>query len=134
MGRKILVVDDDAYVQEYIRKCLENWGYTCTGCDNGHDVIAKVTENPPDLILLDVMLPDMDGITICRRLRSNPKSSHIPIIMVTSLTDATTIHDAHLFGAADYLPKPFEIDVLKSKVEKMLALNPAKPDKNLPDS
>lgn len=118
--KKIFVVDDEPAILEYMKTFLGKLGYQFAFCENGADALGKISQENPDLVLLDVMLPDIDGITLCRRLRANAQTSHIPVIMVTSLTDATTIHDAHLFGALDYIPKPFDPEFLKTKIEKAL--------------
>lgn len=114
------MVEDEPSVQDYLRTILQNWGYETASVENGSDAIEKIVIEKPDLILLDVMLPDMDGITLCRKFHNHPQISRIPVIMLTSLSDATTIGDALLFGAKDYVSKPFDQAVLKSKIEKIL--------------
>ncbi len=120
---KILIVDDEPSILEYIGTVLEKTGYDVISCQNGADVMKLAQEQNPALILLDIMLPDIDGITVCRRVKSNPQTMHIPVIIVTSLTDAATVQDAHLFGAYDYLSKPFDDKVLREKVSKIVLKN-----------
>lgn len=119
-SKKIFIIDDEPSVQEYLKTILHNWGYETVGVENGLDAADKIVLENPDLILLDVMLPDIDGITLCRKFHNHPKISRIPVIMVTSLSDATTIHDALLFGARDYVTKPFDHAILKKKIEEVL--------------
>lgn len=124
-GKKIFIVDDEPTIVEYVTVILEKASYQVSSCENGTDAIEKIRAEKPDLILLDVMLPDVDGITICRQIKSNPKTNAIPVILLTSLTDATTIRDAQLFGVSDYISKPFDAKVLKAKIEKALSKRPA---------
>ena len=116
--RKILVVDDEPSVVDYVETILHNWKYETCSCENGSSLMDIVAAEKPDLILLDVMLPDIDGITLCHRLKSNPKTNSIPVIMLTSLTDVTTVHEAILYGASDYVSKPVDVPSLKTKIEK----------------
>ena len=119
-AKKILAVDDDPSIIEFLKTIIENWGYRYSSCENGMDAAVKIKQERPDLILLDVMLPDMDGITLCRRIRAASPQDPIPMIVITSLTDAATVQDAILFGAIDYVSKPFDQQILKSKIEKAL--------------
>ena len=125
-NKKVLVVDDEPTVLELIKTMLENNGFDFLGTDGGAAAIKMAEKEQPGIILLDVMLPDMDGITICRRLRSNPKTKDIPVVMVSSLTDVATVQDAHLFGASGYISKPFDEATLIQKVEKAFMKSPPK--------
>ena len=116
--KKVFVADDDPTVQDYLKTLLEDWGYEVGSSENGSDALQRITEEGPDLVLMDVILPDMDGITLCRRLKLNPKTSQIPILVLTSLTDSTTSRDAKFFGASDCIGKPFDPKFLKSKIEE----------------
>jgi len=118
--KKIFVVDDEVTVLEYVKTALQNLDYQIFCADNAEEGIKRITEEKPDLILLDIMLPDMDGISVCRKLRSGPVTKDIPIIILTSLSDAATIQNAFFYGAADFMPKPFDLKILKSKIEKAL--------------
>ena len=124
ISKKIVAIDDDTTILEYLKMALTNLGYEFFGYDSAERGIDAVEKEKPALILLDVMLPDMDGLTVCRKLKSKPSVANVPIIMLTSLTDAATIQNAHLYGAVDFLPKPFELQVLKSKIEKALSKRP----------
>lgn len=123
---KVFVVDDDLSMLEYVKSILKKWGYQFSSCNNGEECVEKIKEEKPDLILLDVMLTGIDGITVCRRLKSDKEISYIPIIITTSLTDSTTIRDAHAFGAIDYISKPFDKNLLKTKIEKAILQTPVK--------
>ncbi|HAH07055.1 MAG TPA: hypothetical protein DCM05_11150 [Elusimicrobia bacterium] len=104
----------------------------CRGCqlDTCHVGIATQIESaveatrrqPFDLILMDIMMPDVDGITLTQEIRSDPKTSSIPILIVSGLSDAGTLEDALLYGAVDYVVKPLDFALLKTKIERIFAL------------
>ena len=83
----VLVVDDEEQNRTLLRDPLEACGYEVTEAENGMQALQKVAEHPPDVILLDVMMPKMDGFGVCRRLKTDSKTAHIPILMVTALSD-----------------------------------------------
>ncbi len=118
---KIFVIEDDPIILEYLENTLEDFGYKVASCSKGSEVQAKMDGEKIDLILMDVMLPDTDGITLCRQLHSNDKTSGIPIIMLTCLSDSNTIRDAFAFGAVDFIAKPFTRANLKSRIQKALS-------------
>ncbi len=120
-GQNVLVVDDDYEILEILRSGLELIGCQVTALTDGRSTEDYLTKNNPDLIVLDVMLPDIDGITLCQTIRRDEKTKDIPIIMLTALSDGTTYHDALQFGATEYMVKPFDIGELQSKVKKLLA-------------
>lgn len=116
--KRVLAVDDDASVCEFYEHALRLGGYDvecAPSAAKARDVLAK---RRPDLILMDIMMPDQDGISFTRELRADAKTSDIPIIVISGLADAGTLNDALLFGAVDYLVKPVEIDALKAKIER----------------
>lgn len=119
--KKIFAVDDEGGIIEFLKFSIENMGYQFSSADTALSAIKKIEEEKPDLILVDIMLSDMDGISLCRRLKSNPKTREIPIIMLTSLTDSVTVQEAFFHGAAAYIPKPFDHDLIKSKIEEILS-------------
>ncbi|OGR95284.1 MAG: hypothetical protein A2902_06010 [Elusimicrobia bacterium RIFCSPLOWO2_01_FULL_64_13] len=118
--RKVLIIDDDFTVVDYVSELLANWGYECAASGTGADGIEKFADGGFDLVLLDVMLSDTDGVTLCRRLKSAMRERQVPIIVMSSLSDPTTIQDARMFGAADYIRKPFDEKQFKAKIEKAL--------------
>ena len=125
-GKKIFVVDDEPTVIEYLRALLTAWGFSFAWCEDGGSAPALIEAELPDLVLLDVMLPDVDGVTVCRRLRSNPKTARIPVIMLTSLGDSGTVYESLLQGAEGFVTKPVDVELLKGKIEKVLK-NSARP-------
>jgi len=114
---KILVVDDEALLVKGIRFNLQNEGYdVITGC-NGLEAVQLVKEQNPDLVVLDVMMPEMDGLTACSKIR---EFSDIPIIMLTAKTDDMDKLIGFDHGVDDYLTKPFNILELKARIRALL--------------
>jgi CheY-like chemotaxis protein len=115
MSKKILVVDDDESIVEVIQLLLESEGYQVESSLSG-DCIPDFPGGFPDLILLDVLLSGKDGREICKRLKSDPKTKHIPVIMLSAHVDANRLmRDS---GADDFIEKPFDIDDFIAVVAK----------------
>lgn len=108
MGNHILVVDDEADIAEMARIRLQANGYSVELAYDGLDAIEKAKRSKPDLIVLDIMMPQIDGLEVCRRLRQLPQTSEIPIIMLTALKSEETQRRSKEVGAQDYLEKPFD--------------------------
>jgi DNA-binding response OmpR family regulator len=120
--RKILAVDDDSSICELYETGLPPLGYEVSCAYSGKQAKAFLEKETPDLILMDIMMPDQDGISLTREILSNPKTAHVPVLIISGLSDAATLNDALLFGAADYLVKPLDFGVLKTKIERLLSL------------
>ena len=118
---RVLAVDDDEEMLDLYSVELARLGFEVLTVPRGADLKAKVLKFKPDLILMDVMMPGVDGISLTRAIRSDPETRHIPVLVVSGLSDAAALNDALLFGALDYLVKPFDIDDLERKVERALA-------------
>ncbi|MEZ5416792.1 MAG: response regulator transcription factor [Vicinamibacterales bacterium] len=117
---RILVAEDDADIAGLVRHYLQKDGFTVDVLDSGRDVVARVRETLPDLVVLDLMLPGMDGLTICRALRSDRVTAGVPIIMLTArAAEADRIAGLEL-GADDYLTKPFSPKELVLRVRGVL--------------
>ena len=117
---RILVIDDDQAIAELVKVNLELLGHIVTTANDGIKGLALAQQQRPDLVVLDVMMPDLDGFTVCQRLRQNPQTHPIPILMLTALgmtKDKVTGFDS---GADDYLVKPFEIPELQVRVRALL--------------
>ena len=114
---KILVVDDEALLVKGIRFNLQNEGYEVITGSNGLEAIKQVKEQQPDLVVLDVMMPEMDGLTACSKIR---EYSNIPIIMLTAKTDDMDKLIGFDHGVDDYLTKPFNILELKARIRALL--------------
>ena len=118
---KILIIEDEEAIQELIRYNLERDGYTkIRSCESGELGLRAVREFTPDLILLDLMLPGIDGLTVCRRLKADPVTASIPIIMLTARGEESDIVVGLEMGADDYLPKPFSPKVLVARIHAVL--------------
>ena len=114
---KILVVDDEALLVKGIRFNLQNEGYEVITGSDGLEAVRAVQEKSPDLVVLDVMMPNMDGLTACAKIR---EFSDIPIIMLTAKTDDMDKLMGFDHGADDYLTKPFNILELKARIRALL--------------
>lgn len=117
---KILVVDDEVSNQELASAVLESLGYTIGYASNGQEAIAHATANPPDVILLDIMMPDMNGYDVARMLRAPPISSTSAIVMMTALDGAEERVKALEAGADDFLSKPVDITELRARVKSLV--------------
>jgi len=105
---KILIVDDEERNLKLLDVMLSNYGYASETAKNGIEALEKTQSYKPDLILLDIMMPEMDGYETCRRLRENPETQHIPIVMVTALADRDSKIRGLEAGANDFLTKPVD--------------------------
>lgn len=118
--KKILLVDDEPDLVETIRFSLENEGFTVLVSYDGEDALNQARKENPDLILLDLMLPKLDGYKVCRLLKFDERYKHIPILMLTAKTQEKDKLLGKETGADEYLTKPFEIDELLEKVKSYL--------------
>jgi CheY-like chemotaxis protein len=119
-GIKILVVDDEQDIVTIIGKVLKKSGYEITTAKDGLECIDKVNREQPDLILLDNIMPNMDGPTVLSKLKASKKTADIPVIMVTALADQEHITGAQKGGAVEYIIKPFDYTVLLEKIAQAL--------------
>ncbi len=116
----ILIIEDVEEIQELIRYNLSREGYRVTISGTGEDGLASVRMRTPDLILLDLMLPGIDGLEVCRTLKSDPVTREIPIMMVTAKGEEADIVTGLELGADDYLTKPFSPRVLIARIKAVL--------------
>ncbi len=117
---KILVVDDDIAINELIKVNLELAYYTVINAYDGNKGYALAKQELPDLIVLDVMMPEVDGYTVAKRIRENPATKDIPIIMLTALNMIQNKAQGFDIGVDDYLVKPFEMEELLMRVKALL--------------
>ena len=120
MGDKILVVDDERDIRDVLSSFLEEKGYEVILASNGEEALELVERVNPQVILLDVNMPGIDGIETCRRLKAAEKSRSIPIIMITAFQDREI--EAYLEGADDFVVKPFNMVEISFRVESMLRI------------
>ncbi len=118
----IMVVDDTAANLQLLGDILRIPGYQVIAFSQGKLALDTATENPPDLILLDVMMPGMDGFEICRRLKAEDRLKHIPVIFISALSDTADKVKAFTVGGVDYVTKPFQVDEILARVGTHLQL------------
>ncbi len=121
VNEKILIVDDDLESLKLIGLMLQRRGYQIIAAQGGNQALAKAESDPPDLIILDVMMPDIDGFEVCRRLRARPDTAQTPIIMFTAKIAVNDKVAGFQAGADDYLTKPIHPAELSSRVEAVLS-------------
>ena len=116
----ILVIEDDPFTRELLQEELHDLGYHATFLGNGVEALKTVRETKPDIILLDVMIPGMDGYSVCRALRKDPSTLHIPIIFITARGSTEDVIRGLELGANDYVTKPIDIQILNARLETQL--------------
>lgn len=121
MRKKILVVDDDADLVELLTFNLKEAGFAVGTALNGVEALRKVRSIAPDLILLDAMMPELDGFAVCEILRRDPATVATPIIMLTALSSELGRLAGIGAGASEFMPKPFSPRVLVARIREMLA-------------
>jgi len=117
---RILVVDDEVDILELLRFNLQKEGYGVECADTGEQAVGKARQMQPDLIVLDLMLPGIGGLSVCRILKEDPDTSGIPIVMLTAKTEDEDIVAGLRLGADDYVTKPFSVKVLLERVRAVL--------------
>jgi DNA-binding response OmpR family regulator len=118
--KKILIVDDEVDLVETVRFPLEMEGFDVLVSYNGEDALNQARKEKPDLIILDLMLPKLDGYKVCRLLKFDERYKHIPILMLTAKTQEKDKVLGKETGADEYITKPFEMDYLMEKVKAYL--------------
>lgn len=106
MAKKVLVVDDNEDSVNILLKTLQSAGYSVQLARDGIEAILMIRNEDPDLVLLDIMMPRMDGFEVCQAVKSNSKTKHIPIVIITGKTDINSKYRALKLGASDYVTKP----------------------------
>lgn len=123
MPKKIYIVEDEKDIADIIRHYLKNAGYTVEEFDDGEKALRRIHVSVPDLLLLDLMLPGMDGLELCRLLRSEPATKKLPIIMLTAKGEETDKIVGLEMGADDYVTKPFSPKELVARVKALFRRN-----------
>lgn len=116
----VLVADDDNAVRQFVRTAIEQIGLNVCEASNGSEVLEQFTLRHPDLIVMDVMMPVMDGFTACSKVRGEPRGGQIPILMMTGLDDAEAIARAYEHGATDFIAKPLNPTMLSQRIRYLL--------------
>jgi len=125
---KIAVIEDEADILEVIEYNLAREGYKVITAQDGKDGLRKIIDEAPDLVLLDLMLPGVDGIDLCRRIKADPLTRRIPVIMVTAKGEESDVVLGLGVGADDYIPKPFSPKELVARVKAVLRRGPLHED------
>ena len=121
MSWSVLIVDDEPMTQDLLRMMLEPAGFRVTCAEDGLEALQKIEENKPDIMVLDVMMPNMDGITVCKKIRSNVEMADIPIVMLSGKTHLNAVEEGLGAGANRYLAKPMSRTDLIQNLREVLA-------------
>jgi CheY-like chemotaxis protein len=122
-NKKILVVEDNNDWRELLVKIINNFGYDVMEARSGRDAIGKTLEMHPDLILMDIYLPDVIGDKIIARLKANPATRDIPVIITTAFPELTVRNHALHPGASEILEKPFSITIIREVLDRYLSID-----------
>ena len=117
----VLLAEDDADIRFLVTFKLEQAGHQVTGFENGMKALAAARRNPPDLAVLDILMPGMSGLDVCRELRRDPATAAVPVIILTARAEKADIAAGFAAGAADYILKPFSPRDLAMRVKAVLA-------------
>jgi len=117
---RLLVVDDEPGNRDLLKRRLEREGYVVVTADGGHAALEVVAREAVDLVLLDMLMPDLDGLAVLERLKADPATRDLPVLMISALDDLTAIARCIEVGAADYLPKPFDPVILRARLSACL--------------
>ena len=127
--RKLLIVDDEPNILLSLQYLMKKAGYEVRTAKNGEEALAEIARAPPDLVLLDVMMPKIDGFSVCKTIRENPEWKDVRIIMLTARGRDVEREKGLALGADDYITKPFATKDAMARVEAVLAAVPGSPDK-----
>lgn len=120
MSRLVLVVDDDLEIRQMLCVLLQIHGFATDEAEDGLTALQKIRQRPPHVVLLDVMMPNMDGITLCRLLRQEPETHALPVVMLSGKAHPQAVEDGLRAGADRYLIKPSGLDVLVTTLHELL--------------
>ena len=118
--QSVLVVEDEEDIRELVSYNLLKEGYQVAGVASGEDALAAIASKPPDLVLLDLMLPGLDGLSVCRKLKADPQTDSIPVVLLTAKGEEADIVVGLNMGADDYITKPFSPKVLLARLRAVL--------------
>ncbi len=134
LKRHILVVEDEEDIVRLITFHLEKEGYRVTGTGSGREALELAYENPPDLVVLDIMLPEMDGLEVCRRLRAGKDTANIPILILSAKKEELDKVLGLELGADDYMVKPFSVREMVARVRAMFRRSDRVEDEDNPEA
>jgi two-component system phosphate regulon response regulator PhoB len=122
--KRIVIIDDEFDIREFLTYNLAKEGYEVEAYSKAIEALWSIWGNPPDLLLTDWLMPDLDGLDVCLAIKTDFKTSHIPIIMITCRNSEADKLKAIDTGADDYLAKPFQMKELLARIDKQLNSNP----------
>ena len=117
--QKIVIVEDDSEIRDYLTEALSE-NYDITGCENGKKGLAAVLKQMPDLVISDIMMPEMDGTTLCSKIKTNNATSHIPVVLLTAKSREEDQLEGLEMGADAYIVKPFNMDILRRTIDNLI--------------
>ncbi|KAF0133704.1 MAG: two-component system chemotaxis family response regulator CheY [Candidatus Saganbacteria bacterium] len=118
--KSILIIDDEVEILSILSFRLENWGYKAIKSDNGHDALVKIYNDKPDLVLLDIMMPVMDGFEVLEKIKEKEETKRIPIIVVSVVVSKKEVEKSISLGANYYINKPYDAHDLKNKISMLI--------------
>jgi CheY-like chemotaxis protein len=116
----VLVVDDESLTRDLLRMMLERADFRVVEAEDGIDALEKIRQQPPDAVILDVMMPNMDGFVVCQTLRQNEATADLPVLMLSAKTQPEAVEEGMRAGATRYLPKPISYKDLIRHVKEVL--------------
>ncbi len=119
-GQRILIVEDEEAIVEVVSQTLRRHGYETASAADGDDALEKAFSLRPDLVILDLMLPKMDGWEVCRRLKADRQTASVPVLMLTARREERDVVEGLEIGADDYMKKPFSLSELAARVKALL--------------
>jgi two-component system alkaline phosphatase synthesis response regulator PhoP len=128
VSERILVIEDEERIAQFLERGLIFEGYRVDVAYDGPAGLSLARENPPDLVILDLMLPGMDGLEVCRRIKADPQTRQIPVVMLTAKGEEADIVAGLELGAEDYITKPFSGRVLAARVRRILRKKTEEPE------
>ena len=120
MANKLLIVDDTETMRLYQQMLLTSQGYEVDMAGDGVEALERISHSRPDLVLMDIMMPNMDGIECCRRIKENEETKDIKVIMVTTKSEYERVKEAFVAGCDDYITKPIDKTELLTKIKDLL--------------
>jgi DNA-binding response OmpR family regulator len=120
MNRKVLVVDDDPSVRKLLNQTLELEGYTVSTASDGEEALEELPTSKPDVVVLDVMMPKLNGLDVLDRIRRNPETSTLPVILLTAKSSKEDVWEGWQRGVDYYMTKPFDVEELLRFIEYVL--------------
>ncbi len=119
-GTKVLIVDDKANIREILSYIFKKRGFIVEGAVSGKEALQKIAQDKPDIIILDVIMPEMDGLETCKRLRENPDTQNIPIIFLSAQRHIAGVIQSIPGAAIEYIQKPCDVEYLLKRINSLI--------------